>query len=95
MYGDTDLDYLIGHDFGVAVVFGSINAVAQLDQHGVEVLHGHVSGLSAGDLSIYYRTGALPGIKIKSAISVGGVNYIVRNVQAHDQSTSRAELQVA
>lgn len=95
MYGDADLDYMVGHDFGVAVVYGTQKATWQLDVKWQEVLAGHVSGISASDLSIFGRAGSLTGLAIGAAITVDGVAYVIRDVQPEDASTTRVELKKA
>lgn len=92
MYGDSDLAYLVGHDFGVAVVYGGQNATWQLDEKGDEPLRGHVSGISGTELSIFGPTASLTGLAIGQSITVNGVGYVIRNVQPEDLSTTRVFL---
>lgn len=97
MYGDTDLAYLVGHDFGVPVVYGTKTATWQLDEKSDEPLHGHASGVSAVQFSIFGPTGNLDGgslgaLAIGNPITVNGVSYVIRNVEVEDMSTTRVRL---
>ena len=92
MYGDADIDYMVGHDFAVTVVYQAQSVSWQLDERGDEPLRGHVSGVSGTELSIYGRAGSLTGLAIGQAITVDGIAYVIRNIQPEDQQMVRVFL---
>jgi hypothetical protein len=61
-YGDADIPFLLGADFGVAVVIGIRPAIPGIvDYVGKDVIQSSgVSGVSATDIVVTVQTSALP-----------------------------------
>ena len=95
MFGDADLNYLVGRDFAVAVVYQGQRVMWQFDTRGQDVLAGHVSGISASEPSIFGPSAGLTGLEIGKPIMVDGLAYVIRNVQPEDASTVRVYLKRA
>lgn len=65
-YGDADIPFLLGTDFGVAVVIASNPELPGIvDYVGKDVLQSQgVSGISATDIVVSVQTSALPGYPV-------------------------------
>jgi hypothetical protein len=65
-YGDADIPFLLGNDFGVAVVIGTNQAIAGItDYVGKDVLASQgVSGISGTDIVVTVQTSILPGYPV-------------------------------
>jgi hypothetical protein len=65
-YGDADIPFLLGTDFGVAVVIGAGDPLPGIvDYIGKDVLQSQgVSGISATDIVVSMQTSALPGYPV-------------------------------
>ena len=77
MLGDADLPALF-RDFGVAVVMGAQQTDGILDDGEGLVAPGYAPGMTGRDLALTLRTGALSGLSVGSALTVGGTAYVVR-----------------
>lgn len=90
-YGDADLQYLIGQDFGVDVVVGAVTTKGQYDPRTVEVLDGMVVAQKAQDLTVLVQIGVLT-LTTGAAITVGGTSYTVLDWNDEDASITRIRL---
>ena len=68
-------------DFGVPVVFGAIRTLGILDAPS-EVVAGGM--MLSTDYQLTFETSALPGLSYQSALTAGGVAFVVREVRALD-----------
>lgn len=69
------------NDFGVVVVFGGITTKGILDAPGEVVAGGMV--LST-DYQLTFQTSTMTALDYQSALTAGGVSFIVREVRALD-----------
>jgi len=77
LLGEFDLPYLF-RDFGVAVVKGAEQTTGILDDGEGLVVAGFAPGMTGRELGLTLRTGALTGLAVGSALTVGGTAYVVR-----------------
>ena len=77
MLGDLDLPYLF-RDFGIAVVMGAQQTTGILDDGEGLVVPGYAPGMTGRELALTLRTGALTGLAVGTALTVGGTAYVVR-----------------
>jgi hypothetical protein len=83
-YGDADIPFLLGEDFGVAVSIAGGDAIPGIvDYVGKDVLVSQgVNGVSATDIVVTVQTSALPsGLKNKTLLVVDGKNMRLRDSQ--------------
>lgn len=81
-YGDADIPFLLGTDFGVAVVIGGNPTIPGIkDLVGKDVIQSQgVSGVSATDIIVSVQTSALPAhLKNKTTLTVDGVAMRLRD----------------
>lgn len=68
-------------DFGVPVIFGATTALGILDEPTEVIAGGMVLTV---DYQLTFKTADLLGMGYQSAVTVGGVSYLVREVRAQD-----------
>lgn len=91
-FGDADLAYMLGQDFGYDVVYSGTTVKGQLDRRTVEVLQGTGGGVLAQDISVLVKKGSISPA-IGSTLTVNSVSYTVRDILDEDESLTRLHLQ--
>jgi hypothetical protein len=87
-FGDADLAYMIGEDFGVAVTIGATVSVGIIDRNTVDTLEGQVVPQLGQDISVLVKRGVFT-VSVGTSAVVDGVTYTVRNIGDEDQSLTR------
>lgn len=81
-YGDADIPFLLGTDFGVAVVIGGAMIPGIVDNVGKDsLLSQGVSGVSGTEISVTVQTSALPKVPNRTALTVDGKSMRLRDQQ--------------
>jgi hypothetical protein len=82
---DDDLDAFFA-DLSVPVVFGSQTGKGLLDAPGNDLdVRALGPGIAVTDYSLTYKTTAFsPAPKVKDSITVGGISYIIRDIDTLD-----------
>lgn len=83
-YGDADIPFLLGEDFGVAVSIAGAPVIPGIvDYVGKDVLVSQgVNGVSATDIIVTVQTTALGGaLRNKTLLTVDGANLRLRDSQ--------------
>jgi hypothetical protein len=83
-FGDADIAFLLGNDFGVAVVVNGVTIPGIKDEVGKDqLLSQGISGVSGTDISVTVQTSALraaqPNLPNRTAITVDGVAMRLRD----------------
>ena len=82
IYGDADIPFLLGEDFGVAVVCNGVTTVGIKDQVGKDsLLSSGVSGVSGTEITVTVQTSAFPTVPNRTAITVDGSPFFIRDQQ--------------
>jgi hypothetical protein len=84
-YGDADIPFLLGEDFGVAVSINGGDPIPGIkDFVGKDVLVSQgVNGVSATEITVSVQTTALPpNLRNKTLLTVDGVAMRLRDSQA-------------
>jgi hypothetical protein len=72
-YGDADIPFLLGTDFGVAVVVSGVTIPGIVDNVGKDsLLSQGISGVSGTEISVTVQTSALPKVPNRTALTVDG-----------------------
>jgi hypothetical protein len=79
-FGDADLDYLLGNDFGVDVVYAGLTVDGQLDEVTEDMLAGHVVPQLGVTRTVLVATGSISPVAGQS-ITVDGTSYTVYEVR--------------
>jgi hypothetical protein len=79
-YGDADIPFLLGTDFGVAVVISGQTIPGIVDNVGKDsLLSQGVSGVSSTEILVYVQTSALPKVPNRTALTVDGKSMRLRD----------------
>lgn len=78
----ADRRYMLGPDFGVAVVIGAVTTSGQVDDAVDPVLEGSVVGQNARTRSVLIPTDDLNSLALGASLTVGGTSYVARDIQA-------------
>jgi hypothetical protein len=82
IYGDADLPYLLGEDFGVVVVCAGVTTVGIKDQVGKDsLLSSGISGVSGTEISITVQTSVWPVVPNRTPLTVDGAAMFIRDQQ--------------
>lgn len=75
-FGDEDLAYMLGEDFGVTVSYGGVSTVGIVDEAWQAVLEGQAIAESATHRTVVIATGSIAPVQ-GGLITVGGAGYAV------------------
>ena len=79
-YGDADIPFLLGADFGVTVVIASVTIPGIVDNVGKDSLVSQsVSGVSGTEITVTVQTSALPKVPNRTLLTVDGRNMRLRD----------------
>jgi len=92
-FGDADLDAMLGTDFGVPVVMGSITVKGIVDQ-----FHDEVGGSDQGPqlvtrrVTVRVKTGDLPALAAGASITVDGTAMkVLQALEENDGAITRID----
>lgn len=78
-FDEGDIDGMLA-DMGVPVTFGAYSALALVDSADELLLAGGgLPGVIGTKIVITFKTSALPGLAVGSAITIDGASYTVRS----------------
>jgi hypothetical protein len=90
-FGDADLAYMLGEDFGYAVVIGGVTGVGIVDRNTEAILTGQTTSVDGQDISVLVKRGTFT-VAAGTAATVNSVSYTVRAVVDQDESLTRLYL---
>lgn len=81
-YGDADIPFLLGTDFGVAVVINATTIPGIVDYVGKDSLVSQgISGVSGTEITVAVQTSALPKVPNRTPLTVDGKSMRIRDQQ--------------
>jgi len=94
-FGAGDMATFFG-DFGVEVIFGVYRCKGNLSRAGANDDFGQQAEINVDASTLMYPLAALPGLKVRSAITVDGTAYIVTDASPLDDGQlGQVELRLA